>query len=299
MDLFMNDDVTNPVADDTVIPAQEVAAQPEPGDFDEADDLPLEGVDAEDEEVELERAGKKFRVSKAVADEIEKERLLQSDYTKKTQTLAEERKAVEAEKALIKQRGEIQETFIKDVAKLTNVQDRLAQYEKLDWNTLRQTDVNQANALFQEYVLLKDQRDALGRDLNQRHQQRQLDEQQETAKRIEQGRAELAKRIPNWSPEAAKKVADFAVKSYGFSLEEVGAITDPRAVEALYHASIGKQFLERQRAQAGKTQQPEAQPAPQVGARRSAPVTDLSRIKDPEAWVKERNKQLAAKRRAS
>jgi hypothetical protein len=292
MDLFMNDDVTNPVADDNVIPAQEVAAQPEPGDFDEADDLPLEGVDAEDEDVEVEREGKKYRIPKA----LEKELMLQADYTRKTQTVAEERKAIEAERALIKQRGEIQETFIKDVAKLTNVQDRLAQYEKLDWTTLRQTDVNQANALFQEYVLLKDQRDALGRDLNQRHQQRQLDEQQETAKRIEQGRAELAKRIPNWSPEAAKKVADFAVKSYGFSLEEVGAITDPRAVEALYHASIGKQFLERQRAQAGKTQQPEAQPAPQVGARRSAPVTDLSRIKDTEAWVKERNRQLAKKR---
>ena len=291
MDLFMQDDVTNPVADNDVVPAQEVAAQPEPDDYDEADIQ--EGVDAEDEEVEVEREGKKYRVPKA----LEKELLLQSDYTRKTQALAEQRKAVEAQEAMIRQRAEFQETFAKDVAKFHNVQDQLAQYEKVDWNTLRQTNPDQANALFQQYVLLKDQRDNIGRDLSQKQQQRQLEEQQETAKRIEQGRAELAKRIPNWSPEQAKELADFGVKSFGFTPEEIGSIADPRAVEALYYAKIGKQFLDKQRAQASKPQQPEAQPVPQVGAKRTAPTTNLYRITDPEKWAEIRNKQEAAKRR--
>ena len=287
----MQDDVTNPVADNDVVPAQEVAAQPEPDDYDEADIQ--EGVDAEDEEVEVEREGKKYRVPKA----LEKELLLQSDYTRKTQALAEQRKAVEAQEAMIRQRAEFQETFAKDVAKFHNVQDQLAQYEKVDWNTLRQTNPDQANALFQQYVLLKDQRDNIGRDLSQKQQQRQLEEQQETAKRIEQGRAELAKRIPNWSPEQAKELADFGVKSFGFTPEEIGSIADPRAVEALYYAKIGKQFLDKQRAQASKPQQPEAQPVPQVGAKRTAPTTNLYRITDPEKWAEIRNKQEAAKRR--
>lgn len=290
---MIDDDVTNPVADNDVVPAQEVAAQPEPDDLDLADDL-NEDVDAEEEYAEVEREGKRYRVPKA----LEKELLLQSDYTRKTQALAEQRKAVEAQEAMIKQRAEFQETFAKDFAKFHNVQDELAKYEKLDWNALFQSNPNEANRLQFQYSQLKDQRDNLGRELTQKQQQRQFDEQQETAKRIEQGRAELAKRIPNWSPETARKVSDFAVKTYGFTAEEVGSIVDPRAVEALYHASIGKQFLERQRAQSGKPQQPEAQPVPQVGAKRTAPVTDLSRIKDPEAWVRERNRQLAKKRQA-
>lgn len=289
---MFDDDVTNPVADNDVVPAQEVAAQPEPDDLDDADDL-LEGVDAEEEFAEVEREGKKYRIPKA----LEKELMLQADYTRKTQTVAEERKAVEAEKAMVKQRAEFQETFAKDFAKYHNVQDELAKYEKVDWNALFQADPNQANRLQFQYNQLKDQRDNLGRELTQKQQQRQFEAQQETAKQVEQGRAELAKRIPNWSPETARKVSDFAVKTYGFTAEEVGAIVDPRAVEALYHASIGKQFLERQRTQASKPQQPEAQPVPQVGAKRTAPTTNLYRITDPEKWAKIRNEQEAARRR--
>ena len=179
------------------------------------------------------------------------------------------------------------------------MQDQLAQYDRLDWNALFQSNPNEANRLQFQYNQLKDQRDGLGRDLTQKQQQRQLNEQQETAKQIEHGRAELAKRIPNWSPETARKVSDFAVKTYGFTAEEVGSIVDPRAVEALYHAQIGKQFLERQRTQSAKPQQPEVQPVPQVGAKRTAPATNLYRVTDPEKWAEIRNKQEAEKRKAN
>lgn len=289
---MIDDDVTNPVADNNVVPAQEVAAQPEPDDLELADDL-LEDVDAEEEYAEVEREGKRYRVPKA----LEKDLLLHADYTRKTQKTAERERELDTRETLIKQRAEFQEAFSTDLAKFHNVQDELAKYEKVDWNTLFQSNPNEANRLQFQYSQLKDQRDNLGRELNQKQQQRQLDEQQETAKRIEQGRAELAKRIPNWSPETARKVSDFAVKTYGFTADEVGSIVDPRAVEALYHASIGKQFLERQRAQLAKPQQPEAQPVPQVGAKRTAPTVNLYRITDPEKWAEVRNKQEAAKRR--
>ena len=287
----MEDDVTNPVADNEVV-QPEVAAEPEAEIEIEAEDG--EPIDSVEDEIEVEREGKKYRIPKA----LEKELMLHADYTRKTQSIAEEKKALEAERVMHKQRIEAQEAFSQDFARLYSIEDNLGKYEKLDWNTLRQQDPNRANALFQEYVLLKDQRDRLGYDLTQRQQQRQLEEQQNRAKLVEQGRAELARRIPNWSESKANELVDYATKAFGFTRDEMSQIVDPRAVETLYWAKVGKELIEKQRA-TPKAQQPEPQPVPQVGSKRPAPTTDLYRIKDPEKWAQVRNKQEAEKRRRS
>ena len=281
----MDDD--NPVIEGEALVTQEPASsEPEV-------ELDLEAPEAE-EEVEIERSGKKYRIPKSLEPEL----LMQSDYTRKTQTLAEERKAVEEMKVRATRDFEVQQEYIQDIAKLTAIQERVAAYEKLNWQDIEAKNPAEAQRLFREYTMLKNGRDDLDRDLSARQRQRQFEEQQETVKRIEQGRAELARRLPNLTPEKYAGLVEFGAKSFGFTKEELGSIQDPRAVETLYWAQIGKQAYEKQRASAGKTQQPDAQPVPTVGAKRAAPVTDLYRIKDPDQWAKQRNKELAARRRA-
>lgn len=286
----MIDDVTNPVADDEVIPAEVAAETAAETELETEDGVTIDPVE---EEVEVERDGKKYRIPKA----LEKELLMQSDYTKKTQTVAEERKAVEAMKAQAEEYVKQSQTFIEDVATLRSIHNQITQYEKLDWNTLEQTNPQEAGRLFRQYTMLKGQRDDLGRDLDARQRQRQLEEQQETAKRIEQGRAKLAERIPNWSQETASKLVEFGAKEFGFSTEELSGIVDPRAVETLHWAKIGKELWNKQKAAASKPQQPEPVVVPTVAAKRAAPTTNLYAIKDPEKWAEVRNKQEAARRR--
>jgi len=287
----MEDDVTNPVMDNDVV-QPEVAATPE---AEIETDAGEENLDPVDEDIEVEREGKKYRVPKA----LEKELMLNADYTRKTQTLADDRRAFEAQQAQFKQHTEAQHAFIQDVAKLHAMQDQLAQFEKIDWNTLEQSNPQEANRLWRQRTLLKDQFEQTGRDLSQRQQQRQLDEQQETAKRIEQGRAKLAERIPNWSEDTAAKLVDYGAKEFGFTRDELSGIVDPRAVETLYWAKFGKEQYTKQRTAASKPQQPEPVPVPTVAAKRPAPTTNLYAITDPDKWAEVRNKQEAAKRNAN
>jgi hypothetical protein len=282
---MIDDDVTNPPADDEVVESEEVTEAPEEAEGEE---------EAEVEEYsEVERAGKKYRIPKALEPEL----LMQADYTRKTQSVAEERKAVEAQKAMLQERAQFQEEFAEDIGKLYAARTNLQAYQNFDWNAAEQQNPQEAQRLWRQYQMLKDQAQGLEADLGRRQQQRQFEEQQETAKLIEQGRAKLAERIPGWSPETGAALVDFAVKNFGFKSEEVGRITDPRAAEVLYYARIGKESLDKARTQQKAPQQP-AQPVTQLAARRAAPQTDLYRIKDPEKWAEVRNKEIA-KRRSS
>jgi len=95
-----------------------------------------------------------------------------------------------------------------------------------------------------------------------------------------------------------KQVADFGIKEIGLTAQEAAAISDPRHVQALYLAMIGAKVLAKSRAQS-KPVEVEANPVPQVAARRPAPTTDLAKIQDPKEWLRVRNQQLARNSRAN
>lgn len=276
----MSDDVTNPAPDAEGAPEPEVIVA----------ELETEVEEPEEEYSEVEREGKKYRIPKALEPEL----LMQSDYTKKTQTLAEQRKAFEVQESQLKQRAELQEVFAEDLGKLYAVKSQLQGYSKLDWQELERTNPAEAQRLFRQYSMLKDHAQGLENDLSQRQQQRQFEEQQELAKRIEHGRAELAREIPGWNDQKARELLDYGAKSFGFQPEELSRITDPRAVKVLHYAKIGMEAMNKART----SQQPQQQAAPvtQLATKRTAPTSDLYRIKDPEKWAEERNRQIAKKR---
>ena len=86
---------------DAQAPDSEIAtANSEPSTDDLSPDLldEQQAEDGTDDETEEELDGAKIRGTKAAIEKIKAERLMQADYTRKTQTVAEERKAVEAER---------------------------------------------------------------------------------------------------------------------------------------------------------------------------------------------------------
>src|SRR6478735_5451895 len=80
----------------------------------------------EDEEVELDDL--KLKVPKDQAQKVREAMLRQADYTRKTQEVAEERKALQAERQSMHQIGQAE---FQAAAQLQNLDGQLAQYQRI------------------------------------------------------------------------------------------------------------------------------------------------------------------------
>ncbi|KMJ53786.1 hypothetical protein ACG97_05940 [Vogesella sp. EB] len=213
-----------------------------------------EGAEVDTEEVEID--GKRYAVPKELKDKI----LMHGDYTRKTQEVAEQRRVLEQEAQEFGHRQERIMSHMQEHAQLIAISEQLAQYDQINWQALNQEDPQQAQALFFQRQQLQEAQQQLGARLSQAEQQFALEKQQETAKRIEQGRAVLAKEIPGWNPEMAGKVRSFGVQVFGSeeAMSKSLDLADPRNIKMLHLARIG--FEAQQKA----TQKPKPAPAKPV-----------------------------------
>ena len=162
----------------------------------------------------------------------------QQDYTKKTQELASQRKALEEQIALTQQQAQFQQQFQQDVAQLSALDVQIKQYESVNWQQLQNDDPVQFVALREQYRDLKDARNYYSQDLNQKQQQQAIQAQQHYAKLAEQGAAELRNSIKGWNPERAREIREFAMETYGFAENELSNVIDPRIVKVLNDAAL-------------------------------------------------------------
>ena len=244
----------------------------------------------DDESEEVEHEGRKYVIPKALKSAL----MMQADYTRKTQEVAETRRALEAQQAQIQQQAQTQREYLQDAAKIVALNEQIQQFDQVDWNTLNEQDPVKAQQLWINYSRLKDARnDALGQ-LQQKEQQRALQAQQEAAKRLEESNAALSREIKGWGPELAGKLRDFAVGKLGFTAQEMGQVTDARIVKLLHRAYLGDQLVSKQ--VAGATQKPTqvVKPVRTVGG--NAPAgKDPGRMSTDE-WMRHRNEQLRKSR---
>jgi hypothetical protein len=273
---------------------------------------PEEPEQAKDEEFEeIEHEGKKHKLPK----ELKPLLMMQQDYTRKTQEVAEQRKSLEQHQAEVQaklsQQVQFAQQFTAEIAELHNVDKRLAEYSKVDWQAWREQNFMDANAGFQEYQILKDQRQQLAGSLTQKQQQARQEAEHRSREAQQQHDAEIAKRreetvrtikqaIPGWNEEVASKVSGFA-QQVGYSREDlINASTDPRAFILLHKAWRGEQLEAQQKAAALKAKaniQPQAQPLTPVAKGRAAPATSgLDDRLSPEEWVRRRQEQLRNRR---
>lgn len=207
-----------------------------------------EPIPPEDELEDVEIDGKAYRLPKELKDGY----LRQADYTRKTQEVSEQRKAVESRQAELQVQQQRQMEFAGEIAKLGALNARLAPYEQVqDWPTFLRQGGAEAQAHYAEFQALQNERNAFAQSLGQKVQERAAEEQRETAKQIEAGRAELAKHIKGYGPDTLSKLETFAAP-FGFSPEEIRqAESDPRSIRILHLAEIGHRALQAQQ----KTQQ--------------------------------------------
>lgn len=242
-------------------------------------------IEPEDEEVEL--GGLKLKVPKDHAKLVRDGVLMQADYTKKTQELAEQRAAVNAERQALHQTSQAE---LDTYAFAKSLEGQLAQYEQIDWDRWHAEDPFAASAATSKYQVLQRQyQQATGHLANLRGQ-RQSMAQQDTAKRIEQGRTALATDIPGWSEELKAKLIGFAA-GYGFSRQELDDLeADPRVAKVLHAAFTGSQATATQKKVQNTLAAQAVQPAAKA-ASSSAPPAGLNDRLGTDEWMRRRNAQ--------
>lgn len=272
-----------PEVEETELVEEQEALEPE---LDESGNPidPEEG-EAEPDFEEIDVNGVKHKVPAALKGEF----LMQQDYTRKTQELAEQRKAFEAER---QQFGELSQVEISAQADVVAIDKALAEFKTIDWQRWQASNPQAAQRAFTDYQLLKDQRqDALG-NYHAAREQRTTQEQRASAERLRQGMDTLGRQIPGWGQEKARAILDFGQKQFGFSQAELSAIDDPRVIVVLNAAFEAANTKQTKQIATNVAKQQAVKPAVKVGGGKTPgrPVDD--RVST-DAWMKARDAQVA------
>jgi len=279
-----------------IVEDDESVEEVDPDDIEETTEQELDEDAEEDSEEQtepvdegdtVEYEGQQYKVPKELKDAF----LRQSDYTTKTQEVAEQRKALETDRESFQEALQLQTAHTESYTQLGVIDQQLAQYNEIDWTTWSQTDPNAAQQAQIQLGALREQRQQAVDKLQSLQAQTQQKARTETARVVEQNRAKVEKAVPNWSDETEKAVFNFGIKS-GLSQSQLANTNyDPVLIEILNKARL---FDEIQTKQSGKKPK-KAEPVPQatrVKPRKVAP-RGLSDSLSADEWVKRRNAQIA------
>lgn len=280
-----------PVAENNVT-APEVVNQAETEEINA--DAADEGGSPDEEFLDIEKDGKTYKVPKSLQDLL----MFQKDYTQKTQSLAEQRRTFEATRQAAQWEAETKSALFQEEAQAFAIQQRLGQFQNVNWQALAQQDVQRYAALQAEYTQLKDANDRLSDSIDGRRAELVAKREQETATALSNALAHLNKPRPEmgwdgkFDADKRASLTKFGL-DLGFTDEELSNTSHPLMIQTLNLARIGMETL-RAKAASLQTQQ-EARPVTVVasGKTRTGPANpDKLPMKE---WVKWREKQIARK----
>ena len=217
----------------------EEGEQPTP----EAQEEQIQQPEAEEHEVEQETP--RYRI-KAAGEEVEVtlDDLIKGyqqgrDYTQKTQTLAEQRKAVEAEKAAVEQAKTLRDQYAQRLQMIEQVLSHQEPQE--DLNALKESDPIGFAVKVAEQQQRQQQLYAIQAERQRLALAQQTEHQQRLQQVVTEEQQKLAQAIPEFAdPEKGTAVRN-EIRSYakqvGFTDEDLAQVYDSRAVLTLWKAS--------------------------------------------------------------
>ena len=268
--------------------------QPEIVDNDVSNSSADEPQAVESDEDDYEVGDEKYRIPKTLKahlDELKAGNLRNEDYTQKTQSVAEQRRAFEAERQQFAQQQQLASQHIEKVAEIKAIDRQLEQYQKLDWNALVDADPVNAMKLDRQMRELQQQRGASVAAVEQAQARTSYESQQETARRIHEAKATLTKEIQGYgTPEVMKELGATA-KAFGYRDDEVASANDPRTAKLPDEASQPRKPL----AKAKTAEKPEVKPITRIAGAGATASKDPSAMSDAE-FAKWRQRQIAQRR---
>jgi hypothetical protein len=232
------------------------AEQPEP----QSEEQELAVSESESEEVQEEAQEEEQRfVVKAAGEEREVtlQELIEgyqkgTDYHKKTNALAEQRKAVEAEKAAVEQAKQARDAYAQRLQVMDQFLSQQMQGEDIE--SLKETDPIAYAVKVAEMTRQEKQLQQLRAEQQRIAREQQAEQEVHMERRIAEEAQKVASAIPDYAdPKKGEKVRSdlraFA-KSIGYSDAELASATDSRAVVTLWMAA---QYQKLQQSKPGVT----------------------------------------------
>lgn len=220
--------------------------------------------------VEIEIDGNKYEVPEELKDGY----LMQADYTRKTQSLADYRKEVELQARQLEVQ-QAEHKFIADIQpEINNLGYLQAQIQQLETDLQTNMSKMPSDELFRKKIQidgLQKNASELRQQLESKYGEFQKTQEQAYTELLNKGAEILKQTIPNWTAEKQKELREFALSS-GFTEHEVNSIIDPRHVRMLWAAS---QYEKLQSAAPKAAEKVTAQ----VKAKARKPMPDATRRK--------------------
>ena len=172
------------------------------------------------------------------ADEVKNLILRQKDYTQKTQSLAETRKQLDAERNSIRAIQQIGSELQQEYEALRKTEELEVDQEY--WDRLKTDNPMQYMIEKQDLQERNLERGKSQAKLNSLHQQMQNQQQLEFNQRLAEEQLKLAEAIPEWQDQQRAQEERTQLRAYGlsmgFSEKELSEVYDSRAVRGLRSA---------------------------------------------------------------
>ena len=217
-------------------------------------------------------------------DELQKGYSRQSDYTRKTQQLAQQRKEAEALQQDYAQRVQQLNQFAQQIQQQPDIPEPQWTSDPQAWERLRHEDPVQ-------FVLEKDA--ARDRQLARQERAQQMQylqseqqqlQQQQFAQHLNTQRQQLNELIPAWSDKETAKsekaeLRKWASDAYGLTEQDLSQAYDARLVKILYDAWSANKTTSQAKQQLKKPQESTVKTAPKLGRNFTPTDEGASRLK--------------------
>lgn len=291
-------------------PATEAVTTPEPTVADEPQRIPgpeevipeegagLEPVDDFDD---YEYDGKTFKAPRTLKEKLSRLDSMDKDYTTKSQSNAELRKALDAREAHVEERLKATDEELNVRSQLRFVDAELERFKDFGWPQYQEAlrvDPLGAQEAWAYAQNLRDQKAGLSEQLKQAETKRSEVAQQDFAKRVQETLSQATKIIPGSTPETVGKaiaeLADWA-HSRGIPEQALKSNWSPQLLDLLYHAKVGHGLLTKQATAPKPAQTVVPQPLKMVGGGKPAATSgDLATL-DMEGYVAARRKGVGGR----
>ena len=170
-------------------------------------------------------------------DELRNGYQRQSDYTRKSQSLAEQRKAYESNLSAVQQERSQYAQVLENASQFQNME--LEKYNQVDWKELKDSDPMEYMEKRMEFQDAKDKMQQVEHERHRVQQQQQAEYAQHIKKHVADESDKLKQAMPEYAdPAMQAQLREYAMKDLGFSKEDVDGITDHRVVLVLYKSML-------------------------------------------------------------
>ena len=219
-------EVVEEATDEVIDESQEVKEDPTE-ESDEVEDPTEESEDESEDAPEYVTEGNIEIDGESVSvEEIKLGYMRQSDYTKKTQAVAEQRKAAEDQTA----------TYESSLsALLTAAGADLSRFDNVNWEQSAVDNPDQYRQAKAMYEQTKQTHDFIRAQANEHHQRSEKQQQAAAKESAKESLTVLKSTIPNWNNDLYYSIGEYA-NSLGVTSEEFNETHDHRMITALYKA---------------------------------------------------------------